>query len=228
MSGAQPKWAITATGMVSPVGANAAQSFTSVCAEVCRKRERPDLYNCLADAEEIDDGQTLVASAIHHLDTRHRDQNRPAEWLASLAAQAYRDLRREALIPAEERDGIGLFVSLPSSHDAGCDDLVASFSYHFHNEASQDPLPCEVYEQIGHSGALKLCQDACQLLDAGTIRYAIVGGVDSYLFPERLARLDRDYRLYSSRNVDGFCPKEATAFFLIKPKTQTKQHKLAP
>jgi 3-oxoacyl-[acyl-carrier-protein] synthase I len=219
---------VTALGMVSPVGVNATQTFTSVRAEICRKRERPDLHICLAEEAEFETGEPLVASAITHLDTRYRDENRPTEWLAYMAAEAFFELRQEAHLPRGDEGAAGLFLSLPAPHGAWGTDMLDRFGYHFHNWAEEDPFPHEQYERIGHSGALKLCEDACRLLDAGTIRYAVVGGVDSYLFPPRLSALDREYRIWSERNHDGFCPGEAAAFFLVEAASQARARGLRP
>jgi len=50
----------------------------------------------------------------------------------------------------------------------------------------------------------------------------VVGGVDSYLFPERLEALDKEYRIKSDRNIDGFVPGECAAFMLLETKGQAK------
>jgi 3-oxoacyl-[acyl-carrier-protein] synthase-1 len=212
--------------MVSPVGVDAAQSFTSVRAEVSRKVECPDLYTCLPEAEGFDPGEPLVASAIKHLDTHWRDQERPTQWLAFLAGQAFRELRREAALPMDD-DAIGLYLSLPPPRPGWGPADADQLEYPLYNWAEQDPLAHYRREMIGHSGALGLCAEACHELSSGELRYAVVGGVDSYLFPRWLEPLDRAYRIRSDRNVDGFCPGEAAAFFLVEPEAQAAERGVA-
>jgi 3-oxoacyl-[acyl-carrier-protein] synthase-1 len=215
---------VSSVGMVSPVGVNATQNFTSVWANIPRKRERPDIYLCLPADPHTDEPEPLVASAITHLGERWRD--RPMEWLAFLAAHAFADLWRKANLDAG--DHVGLFLSLPRQRPAWGADIQGPFSKRFCDFAACDGFSYQQFSQAGACGAIALCADACRLLRDGKIRHAVVGGVDSYLFPQWLEPLDRAYRLGSSRNLDGFCPGEAAAFFLIETAEEALRRSLRP
>ncbi len=99
---------------------------------------------------------------------------------------------------------------------------------HFHDFAEQDLLP-HVHLAFGdRASALAIAEQAAALIRERRIGLAAVGGVDSYLFHERLAALDRDWRILSERNPDGFQPGEAAAFFLVEPRGEADRRGVAP
>jgi len=74
-----------------------------------------------------------------------------------------------------------------------------------------------------HIGVFKLVNDAVALLQRGQLQQCIVGGVDSYLSPLKMAHYDQLWRLKSSRNVDGFIPGEAAIMLML----ETEEHAIA-
>jgi hypothetical protein len=123
--------------MVSPVGAGAEQTFTSVRAGICRMRELPEIYVCLPENDAVDEPDTLVGSAIYHLADDARRAGRMAEWLAFLAAQAYRDLLRRARLEDADPSRLAVFLSVPTAAEPrSCEEIIR----HFHNFAGLDPL----------------------------------------------------------------------------------------
>jgi 3-oxoacyl-[acyl-carrier-protein] synthase-1 len=174
----------------------------------------------------MDQPEPLVASAISHLDCRWRAKRRPTEWLAWLAANAFADLWDRARLTAREK--IGLFLALPASRPDWGPQHHERFANLFHNFIARDRFVHEQLAWLGSCGVLSLCAEACRLLREGSIQHAIVGGVDSYLFPGWLAPLDRAYRIRSTRNLEGFCPGEAAAFILLESPAQAGQRSLRP
>ena len=219
---------ISAVGMVSPVGANATQTFTSVRANLSRKHECPQVFECRAEDPDSEPADPLVASAISHLATSARDQQHPTRWLALLAAHAFSDLWQEAGFPAESTQDIGLYCSLPKDRPSFGPSDQPEFCRHFHDLVGRDAFPIEQYEFGGSGTALDLCETARAHLREGKIKHAIVGGADSYLFPQWLRPLDENYRIKSARNLDGFSPGEAAAFFLLEEESQARQRGLVP
>jgi 3-oxoacyl-[acyl-carrier-protein] synthase-1 len=219
---------VTALGMVSPVGANATQTFTSVRANLSRKQECPQIFECRSESPDEEPAEPLVASVIRHLLTSARDNHRPSRWLASLAAHAFSDLWQDAALAGEPAEDVGLYCSLPGGRSGFGPANQPEFYLWFHNLAGKDGFAVEQYEFGGSCTAMDLCERACSHLRAGQIKYAIVGGVDSYLFKEWLDPLDETYRLKSTRNLDGFCPGEAAAFFLIEAESQARQRGRVP
>jgi 3-oxoacyl-[acyl-carrier-protein] synthase-1 len=214
--------------MVSPVGDCAAQTFTSVRAGITRMRERPDIYSCLPEDPTFDDREPLVASAMRYLEEAGHRRTDPAEWLGLMAGLAFRDLWRQAGLTRADEPRAGLFLSLPPARlgwDASAKD---PFAYHFRNFAQRDSFPLEQLLFHGPGGPLLLCEQATALLRSRQLEYAIIGGVDSYLFPGWLEPLDQDYRVKSRRNIDGFIPGEAAAFFLLERSERARTRKAAP
>jgi 3-oxoacyl-[acyl-carrier-protein] synthase-1 len=220
------EFVVSALGMVSPVGANATQTFTSIRANIPRKQERPDIYMCLPADPDTDQPEPLTASAISHLDCRWRAERSPTEWLALLAANAFADLWGKAKLTAGEE--IGLFLALPASRPDWGRENQERFANWFHNLVARDRFVHEQFVWLGSCGVLALCADACRLLREGKIQHAIIGGVDSHLFPRWLEPLDRAYRIHSTRNLDGFCPGEAAALLLLESAAKAGQRSLRP
>lgn len=217
---------VSAVGMVTPVGGDTSQSYTSVRAGLRRMRELPGVYLCQPDDPRFEEREPVVGSAVYHLDDEARERGRAAEWLARLAAESFRDLVRRARLTRAELSRTGLFLALPAPLLApeAQEEVVACF----HNFAEQDLLPRVQLAFGGRTAALMLAEQAEGLVRSGQIARAAVGAVDSYLFPTRLAKLDDEWRLLTGRNPDGFQPGEAAAFFLLEPANEARRRGAAP
>ena len=219
--------AVTAVGMVSPVGDCAAQTFTSVRAGITRMRERPDIYSCLPEDPTFDDREPLVASAMRYLEEEGYRRTDPAEWLGLMAGRALRDLLAQARLGAAELARTGVFLALPAGAGIGPesrDEIVR----HLHNFAALDLLPHVQLAFGDRASPLALAEQAVIQLRERRIDLAAVGGVDSHLFHDRLAVFDREWRILSKRNPDGFKPGEAAAFFLLERPRDAERRGLAP
>jgi 3-oxoacyl-[acyl-carrier-protein] synthase I len=205
---------ISGYGMVSSIGIMADQTCASLDAGITRKTLMPDFYKCNADDPRFEDGTPLLAAPIIWLNDR-RDAFAPPGWLAIIGEQAFLDLQDDSAYSDEQFSTTGLFISLPPmlNQSAGMKD---EFIYRFHNLIEKDIFPIEEYSFEGHSGVISLIEKAWQEIDKGTITRAIVGGIESCLFPEWLEKLDDDYRIKSRRNIDGYIPGEIAAFIIIE------------
>ena len=219
---------LSAVGMPSAVGLTAAQTFTSVRARVSRRCEVGGIYYCYPDDADFEDPSPLVASPLRYLDAVRSRKNTPVEWLSHLASEAYRDLAKSMRLAPDDSAGTGLFIALPPARAGWNESAQDEFLYHFYNTLEIDPFSYVRFDFTGHAGALALCEEASSALREGKIRFAIMGGVDSYLFPEWLEPLDRECRIKSPRSVVGFTPGEAAAFFLLEPARQPEQRGLEP
>jgi 3-oxoacyl-[acyl-carrier-protein] synthase-1 len=215
---------ISGIGMVTPVGMNGAQTSASVRTGITRMREADDIYLCLADDPDFEDATPLIASTLSYLEHERRDKSTPAEWLAHIAAHAFRDLQSSVELTRSDCRQTGLFMALPSQRPQWGAADEDQFVYHFHNCIEKDVFPVEEFAYQGHAGALTLYASACRRLAEGQIKYALLAGAESYLFAHWLERLDHDYRIKSDRNPDGFIPGEGAAFVLLEPAGQPEKN----
>jgi 3-oxoacyl-[acyl-carrier-protein] synthase-1 len=79
----------------------------------------------------------------------------------------------------------------------------------------------------GRAAGLFALQEAIQRLEGGASPYVVAGGVDSHVDLHILGTLDREGRVKSAVNLDGFIPGEAAGFLLLT-KAATAQRKRLP
>lgn len=216
------KIAVTGVGMISPVGLNAIQSCASINAGLTRKQEMSEIYYCMADDPDFEDGTELVAAPIAYLNHMRGKYASPAEWLAYIAGKGFSDLMESTDFNDNNFSETGLFISLPPKVTEKSSEMQEEFIYHFHNMIEKDIFPYEEYCFAGNTGVFSMIESAGKKLNDGTIKYAIIGGVESCLFPGWLEELDEDYRIKSERNIDGYTPGEAAAFLLLEQANNTQ------
>ena len=214
---------ITGVGMVSSIGLTAVQSCASLNAGITRKRTMPELYYCNAEDPEFEDGTVLVAAPLSWLNPLRETYPEPSEWLAFIASHGFSDLMKSSQYDHDRFAETGLFLSLPPMVEDQCQSITSGFLYHFHNRIGKDIFPCEKMCFSGHTGVFQMIEEAKNALDDGTITCAIVGGVESCLFPKWLNKLDLDYKIKSGKNIDGYIPGEASAFFILEKHEKTSE-----
>ena len=219
---------VSAVGMPSSLGLFAEQTFTSVRAGLRRMSEAPHIYFCDPEDPDFDAPTPLVAAHLSYLEDERNRKSTPVEWLAHIAAEAFLDLVSKITLATGEGADRGFFLALPENRPGWDATMEEEFSYHFHDTAEIDRLPTMRHDFTGRAGVFTLIEEAARALQEGKITSAIVGGVDSYLFPEWLKPLDRDYRIKSPRNVGGFIPGELAAFFLLEGAGQAEKQGRKP
>jgi 3-oxoacyl-[acyl-carrier-protein] synthase-1 len=80
----------------------------------------------------------------------------------------------------------------------------------------------------GRAGGLLAIGRAAELVRTGRTDWALAGGVDSYRALYVLGTLDRDRRIKSNNNLDGFIPGEGAGFVLIASAAVAKSLDLRP
>ncbi|WP_224360791.1 hypothetical protein [Hyalangium versicolor] len=206
--------AITGLGMVSAVGWDVVGSCAAIRAGINRFKEL-DTFASRAPHEE-GEPEPLVGSRVF--------AERGPDWAVRLLTLAIEDLIRNTRLGRKELARIRLVVSLPEptlspAHAALHKTLLPTL-------AAKTGLPtsASVVGHGGNAGMLRCVQDALTAVTRPKWEACIVAGVDSRLFSEELARLDRAGRLKSSRNRDGFIPGEsATAVLLERPSDALKR-----
>jgi 3-oxoacyl-[acyl-carrier-protein] synthase-1 len=197
---------IVAVSAWTPVGHGAAQTATSIRAGVSGYREHT-LYKSLPHGE-----QPLVVAPMPDVSPVLRGRER----LLELALPALRELCDTARLRREDMATTALIVALPADDEAVGSWKLDDFADELCARAGLEALRPLHVDRSGHTGVLMGIDAARRLLSEGEVKRAIVLGVDSYLDLERLALLDRDWRLKSDRAHDGFCAGEAAAAMLLE------------
>lgn len=220
---ANVKLVISGIGMISSIGISASQSCASLSAGISRRKNMPEIYYCYADDPDFEDGTELIAAPVSFLKPMREKYPEPDEWLALMAEKAFTDLMESSDYDDEMDCETGLFISLPVKLIEKDPAMKDAFIYHFHNRIEKDLFPCEAYCFTGHTGVFSMINAAVDAIAEGKITRAIVGGVESCLFPDWLDDLDREYRIKSPRNIDGYIPGEAAAFLLLEKENKSQQ-----
>ncbi len=210
------KCVIRGIGMVSAVGVSASQSCASIQAGISRAMAMPEIYYCMPDDPDFEAGTELIAAPLSFLNSRRDTYPQPAEWLSLISEKAFLDLLGSSAYHDERDNETGLFISLPPKLIENTPHAKDEFIYHFHNRIQKDLFPVEDYSFKGHTGVFEMIEAASKAMNEGKISSALVGGVQSSLFPDWLSDLDREYRIKSRRNLDGYIPGEAAAFIWME------------
>jgi 3-oxoacyl-[acyl-carrier-protein] synthase-1 len=200
--------AITAAGMVSPVGLDLIQSCASVRAGIDRFQEFED-FEC--EPEELDWGESELLRGAR-VPTLSLDSAR----VPALLLWALQDIVRNAHLRRNQLDRLGLCVVLPESRPAADPSPSdAELEVLFQEEMR---VHCAEMRAVrtGRTGWADAVQIANAWLKAGSFFGCVVVGVDSYHDQETLKWLDASGRLASRRNLDGFLPGEAGAAILLE------------
>jgi 3-oxoacyl-[acyl-carrier-protein] synthase-1 len=210
--------AITGLGMVSAVGWDVVGSCAAIRAGINRFKE-VDTFGARARHEE-GEPQPVVASPVL--------PGRDPDWAVRLLTLALEDLIRNARLKRKDLSRIRLVVSLPEPtlspvhaalHKTLLPRLVARTGL---------PSSASVVSHGGNAGMLRCVQDALTAVAQPRWEACIVAGVDSHLFSEELARLDRAGRLKSERNRDGFIPGECATAVLLERHSDAVKRGVAP
>ncbi len=203
--------AILALGAVTSVGLSPAETATSVRAGVCRfaatpypgRYQDPLVMGALPD-ELLAPADPLVGS-FPDISARQRR-------LLRLGGQALAHLAKDLA----GKEPVTLFLAVPehSAEDERTDnrDLLNLLS---EQAGVKLNLPASKLFPMGRAGGIVALKEAVQTLAAGTRHHLLVGGVDTYRDRWLLQKLDREGRISSPVNSDGFIPGEGAAFLLL-------------
>jgi 3-oxoacyl-[acyl-carrier-protein] synthase-1 len=134
-----------------------------------------------------------------------------ASRMAFLAARAALYACLEAVGPNRRAVRFPVVVGIPPDLPGLEQTLAASFRDTLGGAAiaSLDTVA------TGHSAALLALEIAAQRIESGSAEWCLVGGVDSYMDPERLEHLEETGQLHSLSNPWGFIPGEGAGFCVI-------------
>jgi 3-oxoacyl-[acyl-carrier-protein] synthase-1 len=204
--------AVTGLAVMSPLGHDAEQTCAAIRAGINGVGEHP-YFNVETPDPEWDEAERLLAGLVPGIDPWLGGRER----LVELALPTLRSLCERARLLRAELGRTALLLSLPQPDEAvRAWQLDASLAEELCLRAGLRPFAPSRVDQSGHASMLRMLGEAAALLDAGEADRCIVLGVDSYHDEQRLAVLDRTYRLRSARCKDGFLPGEAAIALLVE------------
>ena len=112
--------------------------------------------------------------------------------------------------PTEKIDG-KRFLQLLAPHAGGRVDIDRSFAV-----------------DVGRAGSLVTIGRAGEMIRAGQTEFAVAGGIDTYRDLYVLATLDREQRVKTPTQSDGFVPGEGAAFVLLASPGAATRARLSP
>lgn len=201
---------VVGIGMVTAVGVSAPETAASVRAATSRfvesalwdRRSEPFVLAEVPDDALPELSEDVASRAISGRERR----------MLRLAAAAL----RECLAPLGDRPlRPGLCLALPETETTRRVDRP-TFLSHLATQTKHafDPRGSDA-THAGRAGGLLAIGQAVLTIQAGLAEFVIAGGVDSYRDPYILAILDKEQRVKSSANLDGFIPGEGAAFLLL-------------
>lgn len=202
---------IVGVGMMTAVGLSAAETAASVRAGTARFVESPLRDKAFAPftlAEVPADALPSLADGLINLPSLTGRERR----MLRLATMPL----RECLLPLVNRPTpIALCLALPEAETAKPLDR-AGFLKHLalQVDGAFDPRASDG-SHVGRSGGLVAIGQAVLTIQSGQAEFVVAGGIDSYRDPYVLGTLDKDERVKSDVNWDGFIPGEGAGFLLL-------------
>ena len=157
----------------------------------------------------------------------------PVAALGALRASA-RDLRlarlaalalAEAVTPLGKSGDLPVLLALPEQQEARLLDRALVVQAIALQSGRGDAGAGIDAGWSGRAGGLMALAQVAARLDGGA-RFVLVAGVDSYAAPAVLARLVRDGRIKTDRDLDGFIPGEGAAALLITRRAYAQERGL--
>lgn len=204
---------VTAIGMVTPVGHTADESCASIHAGLARIAESSELR--VSDPK----GHMVPATcaAVSGVTDGHRRFLRHYR----LAVRAFAEAIEKAGIADPDLRDVGVYLCTCEPERMIIDSRI---EHELVRRLSQgidvsDLTPRAQVFPLGHAAIFQALQSAIADLQTGHVRYAIVGGVDTYLDEATLEWLADINRLKTDRNVIGIIPGEGAAFVVLEGRT---------
>jgi 3-oxoacyl-[acyl-carrier-protein] synthase-1 len=211
MSGAAPTISVAAIGAFSPLGPTWVQTCASIRAGLNRLAQHP-YYELVTADPGWDPADPLRCSAVPGWNEALDEPER----LTAMALEALRDLLAVLRLRRANLEAGGLLLALPTEAEVpGVRDARRGVVGQLVERTGLDGFRIAEPRDGDRTGFFLALQEACSRIHSGELEFCIVGGVDSYLFDQRLDGLDAAWRLRSARNPDGFLPVEAAALLLL-------------
>ena len=200
---------IIATGMLTPVGANAKMTAASVLGDISAYQAsgiQNKKFKPMTLALVPDDALPPLEEALLTQKLTVRQQ-RMLRLATPALQQATENVQQPVplLLCGPEK--------LPGRRSVISDKFLQQL-------AQQTQAPIDLQHSYvfpdGRAAGLYALEVAMQMLERGDCKQIILGGVDSYLDLQLLNSLDNDDRILAEGVMDGFAPGEGAAFMVIQ------------
>ncbi len=212
---------ITAIGMITPIGVNVEMTAASVRSAVSSYRESAILnkqFNPMILSQVPEEALPALDDELGKQVLSSRQQR-----LLRLATPAIQQIADKFTEP------VPLMLcgpeKLPGRRSVISDKFLQQLM--LQTKAPIDLENSYVFPHGRAAGFLAL-ESAMQLLESGSHRQVMVGGIDSFLDLYLLATLDAEDRIQAQGMMDAFVPGEAAAFLLLKQADSSSTVKIYP
>ena len=196
---------ITSTGMVCPVGRNAAAACAAMRAGIAKFDELPYLDSRI---------EPIIGAAVPSLDDGLRRYERVAALLSGAVADCLGETVPDMVAEVPLLVGLaepGRPGGSAEMADAVVREMRRQLGLSFHPRLSRAFT-------LGHTSGFHAVRYARELLQEAHAPACLVCGVDSYINARSLRWLERHGRLKTAENSDGVIPGEAAAAVMIHPR----------
>jgi 3-oxoacyl-[acyl-carrier-protein] synthase I len=211
---------ISSLGLLTPVGPNYLETCLGIKAGAAAFADC-EFLSCLPADPEWDDDLPMMLASVPTI----AQSISGAERLIHLAVPPLLEMLEQAKLKRQDLNQTGFLLALSDQPLKGVmDDILV----HICRKTGLTSLNLLDIKRLGRCGVLQNILQAQHLIASGQIRQCIIGGVDSYLFEDRLTQLDRQWRLKSERNLDGFIPGEAGTMLMLETLANAKARGARP
>ncbi|HEY2377842.1 MAG TPA: beta-ketoacyl synthase N-terminal-like domain-containing protein [Gemmatimonadaceae bacterium] len=202
---------IVGLGMMTSVGVSARETAASVRAATARFiaiPARDKQFRPFTIAEVPNDALPPLAGSLHDVNSLSDRERRLLRLATPPLRECFGPL---TALPVT----LALCLALPEQETMRRIDSAAFLS-HLANQTGVpfDPAKSDA-QHVGRAGGLLAIGQAILTIQAGLADFIIAGGVDSYRDLFVLGTLDKERRVKSESNLDGFIPGEAAGFLLL-------------
>jgi 3-oxoacyl-[acyl-carrier-protein] synthase-1 len=215
---------VVAVGMTTPVGLSARETATSVRSGTARFAEVPLYDRRLHPFTMAEIPPKALPDAVGGADAALGRTSREQRLLrlgATALLECIGASPRAAGTPA-------LVLALPETQTTRPLDgarFLAAFSSQCGGRFDADRSHAI---DTGRAGGLLALARAAELIRTGKAEFMVAGAIDTFRDPYVLGTLDREQRVKSATNLDGFIPGEGAGFVLLASAQAVARHGLQP
>lgn len=208
---------IVGAGAQTPVGRSVLSSAAAVRCGISANAQHPFMLD--------KHGEAMVVASANWLDESLATEDRVSTLAIDAAQEALHPLTPQ-LSGLRQKVRVHLALSADNLAEPALRQKVLERIALGIKSAATDSAITAVID--GNAGGLLALENAVRELRCGKAQFCLVGGVDSWLVPERLEAIDLAGRLHSVNSSWGFTPSEGAGFCLITTGDAARRLSLNP